>query len=133
MIRPLQVIHVNPNCRPDDMLTSFGISSDGTKVAIGYASGIILMFIGYFYKEGSLGKQQYPIQIRNNDNCRINALHFCELPLPANSTSTIVNINASTKLSTNKQNSDYQVQISNYKFYTPLKLVMICILMYLCF
>eukprot|EP01041_Mallomonas_annulata_P001125 gene1125-2185_t len=103
LTRPIHAIHANPNCAASDTVTAFSAFSDGTRIAVGFSSGTVLLFTGSFLKEGALGRQQVPIVLLPSHEYTVCGLHFCELPLS-------VSISGSGSMSTSTRGNSNNTQ-----------------------
>jgi hypothetical protein len=77
---PIQAFLVSsPSLQDTSPLTGFAVTSNGYQIALGFASGAILLFSGNFLVEGSVGRQYVPQPLLHGHKFAVSGLYFCEL------------------------------------------------------
>lgn len=76
MVRPLYKLNATIS---DGYVTSFAVLHDGTEIAVGYSTGKILLFTGFFLRENSQGKTVAPAVIHPSHFAPVSSLYFCEI------------------------------------------------------
>jgi hypothetical protein len=89
---PIQAFLVSsPSLQDTSPLTSFAVTSNGYQIALGFASGAVLLYSGNFLVEGSVGRQYVPQPLLHGHKFALTGLYFCELnfhPLKASMSSS---------------------------------------------
>jgi hypothetical protein len=76
MVRPLYKLNATIT---DGYVTSFAVLHDGTEIAVGYSTGKILLFTGFFLKDLGQGKPIAPSTIHQSHFAPVSSLYFCEI------------------------------------------------------
>lgn len=94
MSHPIQAfLATNPTIQDNSTLTSFAVTSNGYQIAVGFSSGVILLFSGNFLAEGSVGRQYVPQLLLHGHKSVVTGLYFCELNfIPAKSSTNDRNV-----------------------------------------
>lgn len=75
MKRQIQAFQV-PIAAADAALTAFEVLEDGTQIALGFNTGLVLLFKGDFFREGSLGRSLQPTMLHQSHSHPVSGLHF---------------------------------------------------------
>jgi hypothetical protein len=78
MTRPL--LSLNATFSNEAALTSFAVLQDGTQIAVGFSTGTLLLFSGYFLKDNVQTRPPPPVALMLNHKFPISGLNFCEIP-----------------------------------------------------
>src|SRR3546814_1370930 len=75
MKRQIQAFQV-PIVAADATLTAFEVLEGGAQIALGFNTGLVLLFKGDFLREGSLGRSLQPTMLHQSHSHAVSGLHF---------------------------------------------------------
>lgn len=75
MKRQIQAFQV-PIVAADATLTAFEVLEDGTQIALGFNTGLVLLFKGDFLREGAMGRSVQPTMLHQSHSHPVSGLQF---------------------------------------------------------